>query len=68
MLMKNSLLLSGILLSIGLGLSLFSFLPQPRRELYWKTTQQQVEKVQKDGTVSSWYTFYSQSLAAAIST
>jgi len=61
--MKNILLLSGILLSIGLGATLFSFIPQPHREPYWRKTQQRVEKVQKDGTVSSWYTFYSQSFS-----
>lgn len=58
--MKNILLLSVVILCIGFGLSLFSFLPQTHLEPYNRTILQQVETVQKDGTISSWYTFYSE--------
>ena len=63
--MRTILLVCMVTLSLGFAISLLSFLPQTRSEPYLRQTQQRVDKLQKDGTVSSWYTFYTQSFSCA---
>jgi len=63
--MRNPWTVGSALLVIGLAICISSFIPVTHLEPYERETQQQVETVQQDGTVTAWYDYYSNTFTFA---